>query len=750
MVAGTSAPGGITLDEALTKYVGEFGRSQIRILLVASLFWIGNALLILLMVFHASPSPLKEHWWHCNNPADTRCAEVYALEDPSRDICDLPSNTWSWTLSSKSIISQFNLICGAAWQSQFANSGFFMGYLIGSGVFGSLADSRGRKPILFGCTALGAIFTMAAGLSPNYVAYFIFRLITGIGAAGQALTAYILATESIGPSWRGTAGVATQMFFIVGEFVLVLVAFLARPWRALCFACAVINAVLLALWPALPESPRWLLVRGRKDEATAILIRIAAGNRRAMPSESLADPCGKKATASATADEAAEEGALLQQQQVQSSPDKLRQQPSTSASISSPKSVSLTGILLRDRRMLRRFLVLAYVWLVMCMAYYGISLALGGLPGSIYVTFMITAAAEVPSNILAAWMIERYGRHNTMAAGMLLGGAACLGCAFAPAGVVSALMAAVGKFGCAGAFTVASIFTSEMFPTLVRSAVLGAENEAARVGGISAPFIVLVGISTGQGAMPFIIFGVTSVVAGFAIFTLPETLGTTLPDTMSDMAGIQSIFTTQPWRRGGWRQTLREMFRARGGPPPFTSPYTSPVKTRASASSLSAHGEIQVDGHGQVVNGADDGQPSLFEISMAETTSAERAAHRSDAMLEGPGEHHKRHQHHVHQSGDHHSRSRGDAEDEVNDSACDNRYRDEERHAFLHAATAKSDALMAQRGVRDSHDHHGVEAEGFRRGATDNVIDEEVMSRHRSGGPQPYYEHKREELRRYP
>ena len=35
-----------------------------------------------------------------------------------------------------------------------------------------------------------------------------------------------------------------------------------------------------------------------------------------------------------------------------------------------------------------------------------------------------------------------------------------------------------------------------------------------------------------QGAMPFIIFGIASLVAGAAIFTLPETLGTRLPDTM--------------------------------------------------------------------------------------------------------------------------------------------------------------------------------------------------------------------------
>lgn len=69
-----------------------------------------------------------------------------------------------------------------------------------------------------------------------------------------------------------------------------------------------------------------------------------------------------------------------------------------------------------------------------------------------------------------------------------------------------------------------------MFPTLVRSAVLGAENEFARLGGIAAPFIVLAGAS--KPAMPFTIFGVASLVAGALIFTLPETLGTTTPDTI--------------------------------------------------------------------------------------------------------------------------------------------------------------------------------------------------------------------------
>lgn len=50
-------------------------------------------------------------------------------------------------------------------------------------------------------------------------------------------------------------------------------------------------------------------------------------------------------------------------------------------------------------------------------------------------------------------------RHNTMAAGMLLGGVACIGCAVTPGGAGQAVLAAVGKFGIAGSFAIASIYT---------------------------------------------------------------------------------------------------------------------------------------------------------------------------------------------------------------------------------------------------------------------------------------------------
>ncbi len=65
--------------------------------------------------------------------------------------------------------------------------------------------------------------------------------------------------------------------------------------------------------------------------------------------------------------------------------------------------------------------------------------------------------------------------------------------------------------------------------------MLGYQNQAARAGGILAPFIVMAGSaagSSGASAVPFLVFGAAALVAGLLVFTLPETLGVPLPDTL--------------------------------------------------------------------------------------------------------------------------------------------------------------------------------------------------------------------------
>jgi MFS family permease len=80
------------------------------------------------------------------------------------------------------------MICADSWKSQLANSFFFVGYLIGSGVFGTVADAYGRKGMTFGATALAAVFTAAALGVTNYWVLMVLRLLTGESAHSSCVS----------------------------------------------------------------------------------------------------------------------------------------------------------------------------------------------------------------------------------------------------------------------------------------------------------------------------------------------------------------------------------------------------------------------------------------------------------------------------------------------------------------------------------------------------------------------------------
>jgi OCT family organic cation transporter-like MFS transporter 4/5 len=62
-------------------------------------------------------------------------------------------------------------------------------------------------------------------------------------------------------------------------------------------------------------------------------------------------------------------------------------------------------------------------------------------------------AAEVVALLVAGPLVDKVGRHNVVSMGLLLGGGACLACANVPGTTVVAVLAAIGKFGCSGEFT---------------------------------------------------------------------------------------------------------------------------------------------------------------------------------------------------------------------------------------------------------------------------------------------------------
>ena len=90
----------------------------------------------------------------------------------------------------------------------------------------------------------------------------------------------------------------------------------------------------------------------------------------------------------------------------------------------------------------------------------------------------------------------------------------------------------VGKFGSAAAFSNVFLYTAELFPTSMRNSAVGMCSTLARFGGILAPTVAQLGYY--RPDMPFLIFGVATLIGGLAAYLLPETKGKKLPDTVQE------------------------------------------------------------------------------------------------------------------------------------------------------------------------------------------------------------------------
>eukprot|EP00892_Ulva_mutabilis_P005097 jgi/Ulvmu1/295/UM001_0299.1 len=490
---------GPTIDVALEKHIGELGRHQIWLFSIVSSAWMPGALMVLNMAFFGK-DPIKEHLWECIDPDNGACAAAFDQLNPAEDFCALPRDAWRWTHPSESVRSDFGLFCDSAWLLDLSNSAFFLGFLFGAAGWGIASDSIGRFGSLIGACILSGAFTALTAAVLNYHWFVILRILSGASTAGMGLVSFTLACEIVGASWRGIMGIASQLFWCTGACIMPLIAWLVPQWRPQTVVCGASILPLVLIMPFFPESPRWLLAKGRHAESTAVLTEIAARNGTSMPDTPLAMP----------------------------------------AATAGPPATLLDTF--RARELRRRMCIMMACWFIVSLAYYGVSLALEALEGSLYLNFFLISLIEYPSYFVTIALINRLGRRRITIYAFLICGLACMLCAAVPAGepgsaraMVRICAAVLGKFGAAAAFALLFVFTTELFPTVVRNAALGANSAAARIGGVVAPLIVLLAAAMHAGTLSFAVFGLTSFVAGLLMISMPETQGQPLPETIEEV-----------------------------------------------------------------------------------------------------------------------------------------------------------------------------------------------------------------------
>ncbi|MGH8936736.1 MAG: MFS transporter [Acidimicrobiia bacterium] len=325
------------------------------------------------------------------------------------------------------------------------------GSLLGSLVWGRLADRVGRRRVFQNTILWYSAFTALTALAWGPTSLVIFRFLAGIGLGGMLVVDPSLLTEYLPPRQRGRFLVFLDFFWPVGMLAAIglswlFLAQLGNQWRWLFLAAAFPAFLAFIARRSLPESPYFLARSGRKEEAARVLSEMTG----------------------------------------------LQVEP---ASLGAAERPAAPFTELFGSRLLRTSLVVAAVWVALNLSYYALFIWLPDVVGmqrfqiNPFLLLTLVALAQFPGYGAAIWLVEAWGRKRTLATFLVLGGFSAY--AFAVSETQAVYLVAlffVGFFNL-GAWGAVYPFTSELYPTSLRSSAFGLAEGVGKAAAIAGPYL---------------------------------------------------------------------------------------------------------------------------------------------------------------------------------------------------------------------------------------------------------------------
>lgn len=364
----------------------------------------------------------------------------------------LPVLKLQWHLSSACV----GLLAAAA-----AGGGFF-----GALLAGWLGDVIGRRAVMMWALALYCVATLAASVVHGWRPFLTWRIMGGVGTYGESAIVAPFLAEFAGPAFRGRYLGTLVSFFSCGFLLAAVLGFFLVPWGAEGWRYALIITALpivMLLWwrRSLPESPRWLVSRGRLAAADEVVSRLER-EFEAYHGTSLPPV------------------------------------PAVTGDNGDRQSGGRTGIhKLLARPFITVMCMALAVWFAIGFAYYAFVTWIPSLlvergmsiTGS-YTYSLAIYAAQIPGYLTAAILNDSIGRRAVIVLYTVLGALAALALA-ATTSNVSALLAGIGvSFFLNGSYAGIYAYTPELFPTDVRATAQGFASSLSRIGAFVSPIAV--------------------------------------------------------------------------------------------------------------------------------------------------------------------------------------------------------------------------------------------------------------------
>jgi MFS family permease len=161
---------------------------------------------------------------------------------------------------------------------------WFVGIVVGAYLFGYLADRFGRRRLFLLTLLLYGLFTLATAFAQGYGSFMVLRLLTAVGVGAEYAAINAAISEFIPARHRGKANATVMNFWSLGAILAALVTLCLLDnlppdigWRMAFGFGAVIALCAGLVRRYIPESPRWLLARGKVEAAEAVVENVEKG-----------------------------------------------------------------------------------------------------------------------------------------------------------------------------------------------------------------------------------------------------------------------------------------------------------------------------------------------------------------------------------------------------------------------------------------------------------------------------------------
>ena len=166
-------------------------------------------------------------------------------------------------------------------------SSILVGAAVGAGTIGRLSDAIGRRPTIRALAVLFFVAALACVAAPSWELLTAARAVLGIAVGGASVTVPVFLAELAPTEQRGGLVSRNELAIVGGQLAAFTINAIIGTvwgehddvWRYMLAVAALPAVALFVGMLRVPESPRWLLAKGRDDEALAVLRQLRSPER---------------------------------------------------------------------------------------------------------------------------------------------------------------------------------------------------------------------------------------------------------------------------------------------------------------------------------------------------------------------------------------------------------------------------------------------------------------------------------------